>query len=480
MIRSSMQRVETTFDKEKRLAFKESLANRIDAEPEAVLPSVHPLLGKLVRHPSLGAGKVVEVDKNRNLLALDIDGSYFEFVLSQVESKLVEVDNVKYGLEPANLSSLVEEIPTPLSLSERSRDKDERLVTREDLPIKEDNSSPLPVLPLVGQKIRHASLGIGTVIEINKNRNLIALEIDGNVFEFGLSQVFSKLSDPDSVDSTMAKNETLIDTVPAPFSLSEKSRVHEERLIPRESLPVKPEPTTKLTANALMGKEVIHPSLGRGTVVEVDELKNTLTLAVNNVNYEFVLSQMYSKLLPVTDESKVGSTETLTELLPVPLSLTERARQKDERLVPRQQTPVRSEPEVQSESLVGKRVWHPNLGDCQVLNLDKNIITLSTGDTSVEMVFSQVQSKLIPIDEAPEHVGYRHPVPEKQAITKVSSNPEAISVLLPPIFKSLRTTDQYAFLTKDKKVTPEDAGDIIAAFKGDTPKFKTVTILWDE
>jgi hypothetical protein len=133
---------------------------------------------------------------------------------------------------------------------------------------------------------------------------------------------------------------------------------------------------------------------------------------------------------------------------------------------------------------VGSTVWHPELGACKVLSIDekKNTLSLDTPlNGRVDMVLSQVRSKIREIDTIPDHVPVKPLVRESLAdrVPQYMARGD-VSVELPEVFKSWGRNQQFMFLTRTQHLTTEQANDVFAVIGGKQPIFYGVSVSWQD
>lgn len=139
---------------------------------------------------------------------------------------------------------------------------------------------------------------------------------------------------------------------------------------------------------------------------------------------------------------------------------------------------------------VGSSVWHPDLGICTILSIDEenNTIVVDASIGQVDLVLSQVSSKLIlaektfehpQIETVPEHVPVKPLVREPLApkVLQYTSRGD-VSVSIPEVFKTWQRNQQFMFLTRNQNLTTDQANDVFSVLDGNKPLFHGVTIAW--
>lgn len=253
-----------------------------------------------------------------------------------------------------------------------------------------------------------------------------------------------------------------------------------------ESSKPKELPTADNTFNGVSpGGKLVHPSLGEGTLVEVDHGKNEVLIDFGAKGLVgLVISQAKSfvhapikeigKGIAGKDDAFIGS-EIQSRLI------APQDRPQREVDFSRITSPDFIEPK-KTFAPVGSKVWHPDLGACTVFSVDEstNNLTLDTPlNGRVDMVLSQVRTKLREIDTVPDHVPVKPLVREPLAkqVTQYTSRGD-VSVSIPEVFKSWGRNQQFMFLTRSQHLTTEQANDVFAVIEGKKPLFYEVTLSW--
>lgn len=244
--------------------------------------------------------------------------------------------------------------------------------------------------------------------------------------------------------------------------------------------------TTDNTFNGVSpGGKLVHPSLGEGTLVEVDLGNNEVLIDFGTKGLiGLVLNQAKSFVhAPVTKTTKgvagkddpfIGSEIQSRMLAP---------QDRDFREVDFSKvvSPDFIVPEKSFVS-VGNNVWHPDLGVCTVLSVDekKNNLSLSTStNAQIDMVLSQVRSKLCEIETSPEHVPVKPLVREELAKpVPVYMSRGEVSISIPEVFKQWQRNQQFMYLTRSQSLTTEQANDVFSVLDGNKPLFHSVTVAW--
>lgn len=267
----------------------------------------------------------------------------------------------------------------------------------------------------------------------------------------------------------------------------EKRQAFKAKLVDKIDSPQPKElPTIDNTFNGVSpGGILVHPSLGEGTLVEVDHDNNEVLIDFGTKGLiGLVLSQaksfVHSPVKGITkgiagkDDPFIGSEIQSRILAP---------QDRDFREVDFSKvvSPDFIEPE-KTFIPAGSTVWHPELGACLVLGVDEkdNYISLSSESTGiVEMVLSQVRSKLRTIETPVDHVPMRPLVRESLApqVPQYKSRGDVV-VKLPEVFKEWQKNQQFMFLTRNQKLTTEQANDVFSVIEGNKPLFHSVTLDW--
>lgn len=137
-----------------------------------------------------------------------------------------------------------------------------------------------------------------------------------------------------------------------------------------------------------------------------------------------------------------------------------------------------------SYSPVGQNVWHPDFGLCQIHMIDEKnnsiVLRVHNQDRELDLVLSQVRSKLIPADQAPEHVPVKPLVREPLAkrVPAYTAPVHGVFVTLPTVFNLWQRKDQFLFLTQNQKLTTTEAEDVFSVLSGKAPLFSEVKVEW--
>lgn len=233
----------------------------------------------------------------------------------------------------------------------------------------------------------------------------------------------------------------------------------------------------------LPGGKLYHPSLGEGTLVEVNHVDNEVLIDfVSKGLIGLVLTQARSFVhatlkedTKIVDDPFIGE-----EIQHIPLDRSNMAYRTIDT------SKIVSPDFTSSEKFFapeGSSVWHPDLGACKVVSVDEtaNKLTLSTSSNAViDMILSQVRSKLRPVEGSVEHVPIKSVIREPLA-KKVPAYMarDDVSVKLPEVFKSWQRNQQFLFLTKSQKLTTEQANDVFSVIEGMKPLFHSVTLNWE-
>lgn len=423
MDRSALRKVETTNDTEKRLEFKTKLAKNIDSVPP-VSPPVDGAqntdglpLGGTVWHPNLGACTIFSVDPKHNSIVLESPKlGKVDLVLSQVRSKLVPVNG-------------------------------------DGNPALADQMSP----PLVTPSL------IETVESFSPTN-------------------WARSDQPRTVETTSDAEKRLAFKTKLTKNLDPVQPVNVDSAPEVSGLP--------------LGGDVWHPDLGACTIFSVDLKTNSIVLESSNLGkIDLVLSQVRSRLVPV---NKDGGPALVDKMSPPfvnptlidaaePFSPTNWHRSDQPTIYTERGLDVKEPQPVKATVVdgltVGTSVWHPDFGACTISLIDQksNAIVLDFATFGkLDMVLSQVKSKLVPIrSSAPTHAGKRlgsqnrvKPLPVETASQR--------SISLPRVFSSWKPIEQFSYLTRDKHLTTEEANGFVAALSGrfDTPL--AFEIVWEE
>lgn len=233
------------------------------------------------------------------------------------------------------------------------------------------------------------------------------------------------------------------------------------------------------------GGTLVHPSLGEGILVEVDHDKNEVLIDFGtNGLIGLVLSQAKSFVhSPVKKEERGiagGDAFSGGEIQSRMLAPQDR----DFREVDFSKITSSDfiEPK-KSFFAEGSNVWHPDLGVCIILSVDEKSNSLTLAKTPnlevIDMVLSQVRSKLRVVETTPEHVPMKPLVREKLAppVPQYKSR-GGVFVKLPEAFKLWQRNQQFLFLTNNQHLTTEQANDVFAILDGNKPLFHMVTVDW--
>lgn len=479
MDRSSFKFVGSTYDLEKRQAFKAKLANKIDVPQPKELPAIDNTFngvppGGILIHPSLGEGTLVEVDHSNNEVLINFGSKgLIGLVLSQ--AKFFVHAPIKEDVRISDDPFLGSEIQSRL-LAPQDRDYREVDFSKIISPDFVDfEKSFLPV----GSAISHPSLGDGVLVEVNHDKNEMVIDFGHRgLITLVLSQVKSFVSE-----------------------LQKEIKVSEDPFlgdkIQRDG-PIKPDSTqrdldySKVVSPDFMdskisflepGAKVIHKDLGECTIVSFDKKANEIVLDSKKHGFvSLVLSQVRSTITPVDfirKESKVIEDPFLGDNIQRDGAIKQDSIQRD-----LDYTKVVSPDFIVSEKTFipeGSSVWHPDLGVCTVVSVDEkqNNLTLSTSTAVIDMVLSQVRSKLRIIETAVEHVPMQPLVRDLLApqIPQYKSRGD-VSIRLPAVFKTWQKNQQFMFLTRNQKLTTEQANDVFSVMDGNKPMFHTITIDW--
>lgn len=234
------------------------------------------------------------------------------------------------------------------------------------------------------------------------------------------------------------------------------------------------------------GGKLVHPSLGEGTLVEVNHGNNEVLIDFGDKGLiGLVLSQAKSFVhSPTTGTTKgvAGNDDAFIggEILRDKPDRSDAAyREVDfSRIV--------SSDFIYPEKApipVGVRMWHSDLGVCTVSSVNEkaNTIVLEVDSIGqIDMVLSQVRSKLIPVDGSPEHVPVKPLIREPLAprVPQYKSRGE-VSVVLPEVFKIWKKEQQFMYLTRNQKLSTEQANDVFSVLSNSNPLFHIVTLAWE-
>lgn len=266
----------------------------------------------------------------------------------------------------------------------------------------------------------------------------------------------------------------------------EKRLAYKAKLADKIEFPQPKElPPTDNTFNGVSpGGTLVHPSLGEGLLVEVDHGNNEVLIDFGTKGLiGLVLSQaksfVHSPIKEITkgiagkDDAFIGSEIQSRALAPQDRDF----REVDlSRII----SPDFIVPEKKFFPK-GSLVWHPDLGSCTVLNIDEktNRLTLkTTANAEIDMVLSQVRSKLRAIETTPEHVPLKPLIREPLAkqVPQYTSRSD-VSVSIPEVFKTWQRQQQFMFLTRTQKLTTEQANDVFSVLDGKKPLFHSVNIV---
>lgn len=445
-------------------------------------------LGEKLVHPGLGEGTLIEVDHDKNAVLIDFGTlGMISLVLSQVKSIL-----------HAPIKESTKSVDDPFIGEKILRDP----LDRPDVAYREVDFSPIISSDFINSKISayensfngvlpgeilvHPSLGEGTLIEVDHKNNEVLIDFGSKgLIGLVLSQVKSILQAPGKEPA-----KEVVDAF-----LGEK--------IQRDILPVRPDvvhrevdfsrvtsvdfrsstPSSDNIFNGVsLGGILVHPSLGEGTLVKVDYKNNEVTIDFDtNGIMNLVLSQIKNsvhaperKSVKEVDDPFIG--DKILRDPPVHHDTIQREMDFSKVI-----SADFKDSEVSSLP-VGLSVWHPDLGVCVVLSVDKklnNLVLQTSSNAMIDMVLSQVRSKLRVIETTPEHVPMKPLVREKLApqVSQYKSRGDVL-VSLPEVFKSWQRNQQFLFLTRSQSLTTEQANDVFAVLNGDKPMFHSVKVSW--
>lgn len=442
MDRSSMRKVETTHDYEKRLAFKAKLASQLEETPLAELqaPQVHPLTFKEVWHPDLGYCFVASVDEDKNSLVLRVVNQDIEvdLVFSQAVSKLIPTDKAP------------EHVPIKPFVRESFK-----------APAKKERGSVSVTLPEAFKNWSFAS----KYHHLAYNQHLATQEVN---------DVFAVLD-----GKAPLFNSVLINW---------------ENPVPPEAAEPVVETIKEPTSHELVGQTVWHLDLGKCTVLSVDSKNIVLDFPDKGV-LEMVLSLTQPRLSMteiitldhtskyVSPAPKISKTvkeqpvKTLQVVLP-PVFKTWDARKQylylsTERLL----TPEEANDVVaiqEGKSPVSKTqfqiVWDENADQAKVEAANRRLEKLVKTPARVEA----------PVPE-PVDLGVQRIVEEVEVIKKEIAAVK-LSVTLPQAFKTWSPADQFIYLSRTKHLTSDEAHDVMAISDGKRPYYNKsqFEIMWSD
>jgi uncharacterized protein YuzE len=434
-------------------------------------------IGSPVSHPSLGDGVLVEIDQDKNEVAIDFgDRGIITLVLSQIKSFLSIPRKESKIIEDPFLGDKIQR-DGPIKPDSVQRDLDFSKVTSPDF-----MDSEISFLE-PGTKVLHKDLGECTIISLDKKTNEIVLESKKHgPINLVLSQVRSTITPVEAVrkESKIIEDPFLGEKIQrdGPIKLDSVQRDLDFSKV------ISPDFVDSEISFLEPGTKVLHKDLGECTIVSLDKKSNEIVLDSNKHGLiNLVLSQVRSTITPVEavrKESKIIEDPFLGDKIqrdgPVKLDSVQRDLDFSKVISPDFVVPEKSFfPE-------GCSVWHPDLGVCTVLSVDEksNNITLSTSSAAViDMVLSQVRSKLRAIENTPEHVPMKPLVREKLAsqVPQYKSRGD-VSVRLPEAFKLWQRSQQFMFLTRSQSLTTEQTNDVFAVLDGNKPMFHNVVVAW--
>lgn len=223
----------------------------------------------------------------------------------------------------------------------------------------------------------------------------------------------------------------------------------------------------------LLNTVVSHPDLGTCTVLSIDASTNSVILSTALGELDLVLSQTLSRLRPIISSlsytAEPAPIERVQSFSPTnwvrpdqPTAQLERDSDSD--LGSQTTTPLTHIP-------VNTLVWHPDFGAATVFSVDSknNSITLEFPTHGrLEMVLSQVESKLAPLQAPPPiHANPRFPrlETETRTETEMGAAPEPSeaekTISLPADFRVWTPVKKYHYLTTGAHFTPERANEFI-------------------
>lgn len=415
MDRSSLNRVESTYDYEKRLAFKAKLTEKLEEKQSTFEPVVQEpfSIGQKVNHPDLGDCTVYSINSELNEIVLDVDGrgDRFTVALSAVKTKLSPVKQVvKDRFESAFIGDVIDRsLPARPDVAYRQVD---------NTPVKNLDSSHSIDIP-IGINVWHPELGSCTVLSVNKRDNKIVLS--------------SRYGDKELVLSSVGTKLRIIENGP-------------------EAAPLKP-----------LKREEVRPA-AKATV------PRNVSVILPPVFNSWSLAQKFSYLT----RNQHLTTEEANDTFLVLDGKSPRFYQveinwKDPEPLPEVKTEkVKVEQVINGFELIGRKVWHEDFGECSVSDVTKDEIILQTKVGLIPFVSKHILHKLVPMGEnkverAPKDIKFE----TTPKIVPVASEPVELSVSLPTGFGSWRELDQFNYLNSNaRKFTPEVAQDLIAFVSG--------------
>lgn len=429
MDRSSFHFVDSTFDVEKRKAFKAKLAGKIEPleviQPVAVDLSFNGVQpgGKLV-HPSLGEGVLVEVNHGNNEVVIDFASEgLISLVLSQAKAFVhAPVRNIVEGVagkdDPFSGGEIQSRVWVPKGTAFRDVDLS-RVVSP-------DFVDPKVSFISEGSLVWHPDLGACTVFSVDEGANLLTLDtsLNGRV-DLVLSQVRSSVREISSAP----------EHVPVKPLVSEPLARNSSQFVSRGDVSVVLPEVFKSWR-----KEQQFMFLTRNQHLTTDQANDVLAVLDGS-------NPLFHGVSVCWQNQEVG--EALVSGVSVP-----------------------SRVKVVPSVLEQKNLWHPDFGACSVssVNLDANELILLTSRGLVPFVLDVVVSSLavLPEGSVVEHSPKRfiEAPPSKSSLGAEVPVVRVVSVSLPEEFKSWTASGQYVFLTRTRHLTGHEANDVMDVLSG--------------
>lgn len=441
MERSDLNKVETTQDLEKRIAFKAKLVSKIDSpQPEELLTTDNTFNGvapggKLV-HPSLGEGILVEVDRKNNEVLIDfVHKGLIGLVLTQARSFVhaPHKEEAKIVDDPFIGEKIDRTLPDRSYVAQR--DVDLSKVISPDFTVSEKTFFP------IGSSVWHPDLGTCTVLSMDENTNRLTVSAADNTIDLILSQVRSVLR---SIET------------------------------PVEHVPMKPLVREQLAAQIPQYKSRGDVSVSLPEVFKAWQrnqqymfLTRSQNLTTDQANDVFAVLDGNKPMFHSITVAWQSQEETQANVIPGPEALSTKIN--DARVFP--------------GILQQKNLWHPDFGECSVASVEGNQLILMTSVGQVPCVLSATVPKLAVLTAS----GWaQHATPKQFKTTRVLAPSEGpvrerpkVAVTLPEAFVTWRQLEQYQFLTR--QVASEHANDIIGAVAGTLHSSDTeYEIIWTD
>lgn len=376
------------------------------------------------------------------------------------------------------------------NLVESTKELEKRQAFKAKLADKIDSPQPqeLPVIDDTfngvspGGTLVHPSLGEGILVEVDHSNNELLINFGSKgLIGLVLSQAKSFVHAPLSPEIKIMDDPFLGEEITRPI-LDRSDALYRPT---KETInkDVKEYVDPKIVS-IKEGSKVYHKQLGECIVISLDKSSNEISLnsdryGIVNLVFSQVVRSSLSPIEDIRQEAKVIDDPFLGSEIIRDGVIRPDATQRELNV-----SKVVSSDFIEPEKTfipIGSSVWHPDLGVCSVLSVDEknNSLTLSTSNAVVDMVLSQVRSKLRTIETPIEHVPMQPLVRDFLAprVPQYKSRGDVL-VSLPEVFKTWQKSQQFMFLTRNQKLTTEQANDVFSVVDGNKPLFHSVTLNW--